>query len=360
MHEDHELQQHIALPISNVMTQAAPFPSDEKQRLQALRSFDILDTEPEQAFDELINVASLVCDTPIALVSLLDESRQWFKSRKGLDTEETHRDIAFCSHATLTPISTMQVHDARKDERFKNNPLVIGSPNIAFYAGSPLLTSTGKALGTLCVIDSKPKSLSDHQLASLEALSRQVVAQIEIRRTNIESRLRNDELSQFAYRVSHDFKAPLSSSKRLAELMILDISDGKLEEVKENTNRIKHQMKKLQSFVEELLNLARADLAEDKEAAVNLKSLVEEVTDNQKEIIARSGLLVTVDIPSSLCIQVTKIRIFQILDNLDSNAAKYVYRETEHSTFKITCSENESGVLLEISDNGVGIPQEEH
>jgi len=142
--------------------------------------------------------------------------------------------------------------------------------------------------------------------------------------------------------------------------MILDISDGKLEEVKENTNRIKHQMKKLQSFVEELLNLARADLAEDKEAAVNLKSLVEEVTDNQKEIIARSGLLVTVDIPSSLCIQVTKISIFQILDNLVSNAAKYVNRETKHSTIKIICSENESGVLLEISDNGVGIPQEEH
>ena len=124
------------------MTQPAQLPPNEKQRIRALRSFEILDSEPEQAFDDLVNVASYVCDTPIALVSLVDGSRQWFKARKGLGATETHRDLAFCAHAILTPDRPMQVCDTTKDDRFKNNPLVTGDPDIAFYAGSPLVTST--------------------------------------------------------------------------------------------------------------------------------------------------------------------------------------------------------------------------
>jgi len=148
-------------------------PSDESQRLKTLRDLRLLDTPPEERFDRVTRLAKQIFSTPIALVSIVDADRQWFKSRQGLDAEETHRDISFCGHAILDD-KVMVVNDAENDERFCDNPLVCGDPNIRFYAGCPLTAPDGSRVGTLCIIDDKPKDLSDEQLHLLRELGRMV------------------------------------------------------------------------------------------------------------------------------------------------------------------------------------------
>jgi GAF domain-containing protein len=158
--------------------------TDDASRVSSLQKYAILDSEPEQYFDDLTLLASYVCKTPIALISLIDENRQWFKSKVGISASETSRDIAFCSVAIQQP-DLFVVPDALKDERFRNNPLVVADPHIRFYAGMPLINEDGYALGTLCVVDRIPRELAPEQEAALKALSRLVLGQMEFRRNLI-------------------------------------------------------------------------------------------------------------------------------------------------------------------------------
>ncbi|MBE9157097.1 response regulator [Nodosilinea sp. LEGE 06152] len=160
----------------------APLPPDENQRLAALMGYNILETEAEAAFDDLTKLAAYVCGTPIALISLVDRDRQWFKSRVGLGATETSRDVAFCAHAILEP-DVFKVPDALRDQRFADNPLVLGDPHIRSYHGVPLVTDEGHALGTLCVLDHIPKNLTEPQLEALSAIAQQVMSQLKLRRS---------------------------------------------------------------------------------------------------------------------------------------------------------------------------------
>ena len=194
---------------------------EERNRLAALHSYRILDTEPERAFDDLALLASRICDTPIAAISLVDADRQWFKSRVGFDARETPRDVAFCNHA-IRQKEICVVPDARRDDRFRDNPFVVSEPKIRFYTGAPLITPEGHALGTLCVLDRKPRTLAPGQLEALEALRRQVVAQLELRRNlrELSSALaERDRAEAERERTIAELQEALESVKKLSALI---------------------------------------------------------------------------------------------------------------------------------------------
>ncbi len=162
----------------------APLPNNEAERLAALKEYRVLDTGTEQPYDDITTLAAHICQVPIATISLVDEARQWFKSRVGITRRQTPREIAFCAH-TILQRKPLVVQDARKDERFADNALVTGEPHIRFYAGFPLINPEGLALGTLCAIDRKPRKLSARQEKAMQALVRQVMALLEFRRVSV-------------------------------------------------------------------------------------------------------------------------------------------------------------------------------
>lgn len=188
----------------------------EQIRLEILKSYEILDTSPERVLDNITRIAAEICDTPISLISLVDETRQWFKSRYGIDVQETPREIAFCNEA-IKGQQVLEIPDALEDLRFKDNPLVTSEPKIRFYAGAPLITSSGHSLGTLCVVDQKPNSLTQRQKHALEALARGVVLQFELTQA-----LRQSELTHIALRREVEAKEKSELSKTLAEKFLLE------------------------------------------------------------------------------------------------------------------------------------------
>ncbi len=197
--------------------------AQETARLEALRRYRILDTEPEKAFDDLALLASEICATPVALISLVDADRQWFKARVGVSVQETSRSIAFCAHA-IQHRGLFVVPDALRDDRFRNNPLVSGEPRIRFYAGAPLITPDGHALGTLCVVDREPRNMSPQQQLALEALKRQAEAQLELRRNLMELRValgERDRAEAQQERLVGELRGALDHVKKLSGLIPL-------------------------------------------------------------------------------------------------------------------------------------------
>src|SRR5579871_6558340 len=200
-------------------------PGNENERLEALRSYSILDTLPEEDFDEITRLASEICKTPISLITLIDANRRWFKSNRGLDGTGTTRDLAFCAHAINEPETILQIVDARKDDRFAYHPSVVGDPHVIFYAGVPLVDGDGFALGTLCVIDHQPRALTDSEKQSLKALSNQVVKLLELRKLNTllaakEQRYRElvDGVNDMLYELDADGKFTFVNRNVIAQL----------------------------------------------------------------------------------------------------------------------------------------------
>jgi signal transduction histidine kinase len=197
----------------------APLPANEAARIRALHEYAILDTPEEQSFDDIAKLASFICEAPIALISLVDGERQWFKSRVGLQAAETPREHAFCAHAILQPEEVLIIEDATQDQRFYDNPLVTGDPNIRFYAGAPLLAPGGEALGTICVVDRAPHQLAPGKVEALRALSRLVVAQLELRRISAELEKMDRLKSEFVSTVSHELRTPITAIRGSLKLL---------------------------------------------------------------------------------------------------------------------------------------------
>ncbi|MBB6255952.1 diguanylate cyclase (GGDEF)-like protein [Xanthomonas arboricola] len=214
---------------------AAQLPANEDERLAALQDYQLLDTAPEPVYDAFTSSAAEVCGTPMALISLIDTQRQWFKSKLGMAPRETPRELSFCAHAILEPDQVMEVGDTHQDARFVGNALVTGEPQIRFYAGAPLLTSDGIALGTLCVLDRTPRRLSVAERDALQALARQVVDTIELRRAAklVELDALRDELTGVWNRAglehalqTHAQGSPTAATPSLALALALIELDG--------------------------------------------------------------------------------------------------------------------------------------
>ena len=201
-------------------------PESEPARLAALLRYEILDTDSEDGYEDLLAIAAGICGTSMGSVSLVDSHRQWFKAQRGLPVSETPRDIAFCAHAILQPQEIMVVPDAHADERFHDNPLVTGTPYIRFYAGAPLIGSDGKAIGTLCVMDSAPRTLDAFQLKALEGLSRQVVALMELRLAFKELRHHLSEREWYERHIQQYQQQLVEENTNLAAQSLTDVLTG--------------------------------------------------------------------------------------------------------------------------------------
>ncbi|MGB0934854.1 MAG: sensor histidine kinase [Alphaproteobacteria bacterium] len=339
---------------------AAALPRDENLRLQELNLYNILDTLPEKEYDNITEMLSIICDCPIALVSIVDKDRQWFKSRVGLEAEETHRDLAFCAHAILDQDNTFIVEDAAEDPRFKENGLVTGAPHIRFYAGQPLTTSSGVSLGTLCAIDRKPRTLADSQAKALKLLASHVVSLLELRRKQAEQEKLIDRLTdanlnldKFAHTAAHDLQAPLRNARHFSSLVKSCYSEEIGEAGGRFIDNIDTSLESMQNLIEELLNFAKIDnFSNDNVTSIQAES----VLNSAKLILALQidsvGAHITNDpLPEIL---VNEVKFSCLLQNLIGNAMKY-QPTGQAPCIHIGIKETQKEWIFSISDNGIGI-----
>jgi signal transduction histidine kinase len=322
-----------------------------------LRSYSILDTLPESDYDNITKIAAEICGTPISLISLIDDKRQWFKSHHGLDATETPKEYAFCGHAINTPNDVFIVQDARKDERFHDNPLVTGDPHVIFYAGVPLVSEAGLPLGTLCVIDHKPNLLSQSQISSLSALSNQVINLLELRkskqqleRTIMELEEKNEGLERFAVVAAHDLKTPLINISSLAQLFQNQYKDILDSEGLEMLEMIIGSSGNLIGLIDGLLQYSKSEsLLREGKSDIELQMLRTDLEglfnyDHQLKLVLKSDLTK---------IKAHKTALHQILINLITNAIKYHDKETVE--IELGVSESDTHFLFYVKDNGPGI-----
>jgi len=345
----------------------AALPSDEAERIAALRGYAVLDTPPEQDFDELTCFASELCGTPIALVSLVDSERQWFKSRVGLDVPETSRNLAFCSHAILQP-GIFEVEDAALDSRFADNPLVASDPHIRFYAGAPLIHPSGQQLGTLCVIDRVPRRLTPLQRQGLSVLSKQVISQLELHRqvrqlTRIGVALaesRDQALAGtrakdiFLASMSHELRNPLNAILGLSQLLLE--RDELPPDASADVQTIDRSGRHLLAVIEDILGYAQLELERPqlRPRAFDLGEVLLEVEAAVRPQLR--GRAVTLQVPRDTALPIVSdpTRVRQIIYNLIGNALKFTHRGTIDVTVEHDKNDDEHW-LVHVRDTGIGI-----
>jgi len=330
--------------------QAAAIPDNEPKRLSALYNLGILDSDRENIFDEIMELAASICEVPIALISLIDESRQWFKSRKGLDATETSRNVSFCAHAILQP-GLFYISDTHKDPRFMDNPLVVGPPYIRFYAGAPLITREGYGLGTLCVIDKVARELSESQQYELQVLRTHVLKLLELRETSRELALANQELSAFNYTLSHDLGAPIRAIKGFSRTLIEDFAESMNKDSQDLIGRINSSAHRMEQMTCDLINFSQMSSRDLEFKRVNLSAIAEQTIDKLRLESGDRAVKVTIQKGIEVLGDAGLMRI--VMENLLGNAWKYTQNISQAKiSFGIR---EENGVHeLFVKDNGVG------
>ena len=331
---------------------APPLPVNEAGRLAALDSYGILDTAPEQAYDDFTQLAASICGVPIALISLIGKDRQWFKSKIGLEPPETPREQAFCAHA-IVDNQLLVVADAANDKRFEGNPLVTGVPHIRFYAGAPLVTASGHGLGTLCVIDRIPRELTGEQLASLQALSRQLMAQLELRRAL--GLLTEAERAKkiFVAHVSHELRTPLTSIR--GALALVRDSDANLDDDSRELLSAAHRSaNRLLELVNDLLDLERVGSGERtiNKRDCDLAAAIDRAAETVRPIAADAGVAIK-RTPGEVQLHADPDRLTQVVVNLLANAVRFSPRG---GTVTVGVARAAGRVRVTIDDQGPGVP----
>lgn len=335
-------------------------PTNEAYRLKSLKDYSVLDTLPEEDYDNITRLASQICNTPIALISLIDEKRQWFKSHHGLSANQTPREFAFCAHAINNPNETFRVNDSTKDERFYDNPLVTGDPNVIFYTGVPLVTPTGFAIGTICVIDNKPNSLDDTQETALKSLSNIVINLFELRKNKLaleetqrKLEAKNHELEQFARVAAHDLKSPLNAIISIADLIEAKHIEGIGHDLKNLFRHIKGSSQQLSNLVTGILEHSKSEqsLLENR-TEINLPAFIQEIT----SLIDYSHHHKINYSKEERSMEVNKVALQQIFINLLTNSIKYNDKELVEISISIT--ESDLFYIFSITDNGQGISED--
>lgn len=338
---------------------APAIPLNENERLIALKSYHLLDTSPEIDYDAISKIASEICQTPISLISLIDDKRQWFKSTFGIQVTETLREISFCGHALNFPKEAFIIEDATKDERFYNNPMVIGEAKVVFYAGVPLVNPEGYPLGTLCVLDHAPKKLTVNQIESLKSLARQVSHLMELRKTNlrleekkVELEKKNHEILQFSYVLSHDIKTPLNNIISLSEFL----KEGEIEDKDVMIGMIYESAHHLKNLTEKVLLHYIADNALMNSAQeVRLKPLFKKI----EELLNPLGEhLIKIHNSCESSIVTNETALQQIISNLISNGIKY--NQSKVVEIEVSIRNEDDQAIFSITDNGIGIDLEHH
>ncbi len=346
---------------------SATIPTNESERLQELYRMSVLDTQPDEDFNEIVEVASRICKVPISLITLIDTNRLWFKAKKGLDVVETDRNISFCAH-TILGNGILEVKDAELDERFIDNPLVVSNPHIRFYAGIPLVTNNGYNLGSLCVLDTVPRSLNEDQIFALGVLSKQVIKLFELRLRNIEMSAKNEivesqknhleELSVIQNKiisiVAHDVRSPIASLKNMLDLKkSCDISS---EEMDDFIVIIGNQMDNTINLLNNLVDWGGILLKKSsvKLTSLNLSKLVEnefkklDITSSVKQ-----NLLIN-KVPIEYQVNTDENMLLFILRNLIINAIKF----TENGSITVSAKNSGDKIKVLVADTGIGMTDE--
>lgn len=340
---------------------AAPLPPDEQERLATLRRLELLDTAPEREFDDVVRLACELAQVPMALVSLVDEDRQWFKARIGLEREETPRDVSFCAHAILSD-DLFVVHDARLDSRFSSNPYVTDDPAIRFYAGAPLRAPDGRRIGTLCILDQVPRVVPTSLRDALEALRRHVETILALRLRNLQLAAFNAELERLRTEkdlliqfVAHDMKNSLSSIMLNAEALT---TVDRLEEVAEIGTDVLDAAKGLDRLVFDMLDVSRRERGAELRvslAPVKIDDLLEHAVASARRRALVRRISVTAKWSGSDVVLADRNLLLRVVENLLDNALRYA---PNGGSVTLRTTRDGNRLTLSISDNGPGIPSE--
>ncbi len=348
----------------------APMPANEQERLRELIRYEVLHTQYEEDFDQIVQLASAICKTPISTITLIDFNTQWFKAKIGIENTEGDRDTSFCGHAIVQNEAIMIVNDALEDQRFIDNPLVLGDPNIRFYAGYPLVSPSGYKLGTLCVIDRIPRSLTPEQELTLKTLGNQVVKLFELRLRNKEAEVRNKLVEEQKIQlqesaavqnkiisiIAHDVRGPVSSLKTMIELtkakslteeetaVLLDMLDKQLDGTLD-------MLTNLVDWGSMLLKKGKLSIT-----SVNVATVVDKIFKNLLSMAQLKGNQFQNFVPDDVAVMADENTLRFILRNIISNSNKF----TSNGTIAVHLLSHESDNMISIivSDTGCGMPSE--
>lgn len=338
---------------------APPILDNETARQAAVEKYRLLDTMPEDNYDNITSLISNICNAPISLITLLDKDRNFLKSRHGLEMSESPRELSFCGHAIAGDEEIMIVPDARKDVRFMDNPIVKEFKAI-FYAGVPLVDTNGFKLGSLCVYDHQPRILEDNQINALKAMAKQVIMlfeerfkTFELEKLQTKLRERNEELKDFAGIVSHDLKAPLSNIIMISELLKegeKNLSDQSIEYL----GYLKNSSKNMSRYIDGMLQFYRSEeLVTEEYDSVSFVDLVEDVI---SLTIVDDNTIVEYMPETDTTLVTNEIAIKQILINLVTNAVKY--GDKVPTKISISLIDYKTEYEIKVYDNGTGIAPE--